>query len=266
MTTKRELLEDISFHYLKELSVYTNIIRYQGNYFYKKDYVRAFGRQLSKIECEYLNREFNTGMEAKKLSLAFKKRFRPDEDLVRYNFRQHLSQELEETNHDEVIFYEFPISNVRSDINRFNGMSHVYELKSPRDSTNRLENQLETYQQIFEYVHIVIPDNWEHECFENENIGIYKYDYPEFNFITEKKPKRIVDHNSKLQLIQLQESEIRGYFESGQKFGSRDEMIEKILQESNSREINLFFKEVIKGRYGGDNRNVQSPDQKPFQL
>lgn len=50
---------------------------------------------------------------------------------------------------------EFRVDKCKADIAIFNGTSTAYEIKSERDSLNRLENQLNTYKKFFAKVYVV---------------------------------------------------------------------------------------------------------------
>lgn len=253
MTTKRELLEEVAFHYLKEFSAYTGIIRPRGNYYYKKDYVRALCRRLKKEECDFLNNQFHSDKPADATSKRFKVEFYPDEKLVREQFLAFLVHELVEDTTDEVVFNEFPISGVRSDINRFNGKSYTYELKSPRDSSARLGKQLDTYSRVFENVYLVIPEDTDEYNHDHESVGVFTYNFPAFEFQMEKKATSITDLDPELQLKQLRLPELQIHLENRDldEVASKERAVSQITSSSSPEEVNSIFKETIKERYTG---------------
>lgn len=254
MTTKRELLHEISFHFLKEFCAQTKIIRSRGNY-YKKDFVRSIGRRLTKEECEFVNEQFQADQPADAVSQRFLMNFYPDENLVRKQFHSYLVDELVGSANDEVIFNEMPISGVRSDINRFNGKSYTYELKSPRDSPARLTHQLGTYLNLFEHVYIVVPEDSDKYSVENKRVGIFTYDYPSFDFRLEMEATPATDLDPYLQLNQLRLSELRALLQDSDikvKSITREDAIQEIRSIRRPKEINSLFKETIKQRYSAD--------------
>ena len=54
---------------------------------------------------------------------------------------------------------EFRADNCKADAVVLNGTSHVYEIKSEVDSFDRLEDQLNAYQKIFDYITVVTSQN-----------------------------------------------------------------------------------------------------------
>lgn len=65
---------------------------------------------------------------------------------------------------------------VRADIFAVNGDISIYEIKSERDSLERLPNQLDLYQQNANRVSIVIADKFMDKIdFISDDIGIYSY-------------------------------------------------------------------------------------------
>lgn len=56
-------------------------------------------------------------------------------------------------------FSEFKVWNVIADSVLVNGTTTAYEIKTEYDSFLRLDAQLDTYQQVFEYVNVVVPES-----------------------------------------------------------------------------------------------------------
>ena len=54
-----------------------------------------------------------------------------------------------------ILFTEFRVETSKADVVIFNGTTHVYEIKTELDTTERLENQIANYKKVFEYVHVV---------------------------------------------------------------------------------------------------------------
>lgn len=53
------------------------------------------------------------------------------------------------------LFAELRVETSKADVAIFNGTSHVYEIKTDLDNFERLENQIQNYKKVFEYVNIV---------------------------------------------------------------------------------------------------------------
>ena len=68
---------------------------------------------------------------------------------------------------DTIIIDEFSggYSTARIDISVLNGSFHGYEIKSERDTLERLPNQIEYYRKIFEYITIVTTEKYVEKIF-----------------------------------------------------------------------------------------------------
>lgn len=69
---------------------------------------------------------------------------------------------------------EFRVGNNKADVVILNGTSSVYEIKSEYDTFNRLQNQLDTYLEIFDYVNVITTFSQANKLYSilPEKIGI----------------------------------------------------------------------------------------------
>ncbi|MDH0340338.1 sce7726 family protein [Chromobacterium haemolyticum] len=69
---------------------------------------------------------------------------------------------------------EFRAGSSKADLVILNGTSTVYEIKSERDSLNRLEKQIENYRKVFAKIYIIAAENFTEELIKNisNDIGI----------------------------------------------------------------------------------------------
>lgn len=78
-----------------------------------------------------------------------------------YVFKNLIFKDLILKNHniyDCVSIPEFNVGLSKADLAVFNGTSTVYEIKSDKDSTERLSSQISDYQNFFEYLNVVISE------------------------------------------------------------------------------------------------------------
>jgi len=73
-----------------------------------------------------------------------------------------------------VMLPEFRVGNCKADIVILNGTSAVYEIKSERDTLDRLQNQLAAYQSVFAQVNVIA--GWKHidevAAIADEDVGL----------------------------------------------------------------------------------------------
>ncbi|WP_207590496.1 sce7726 family protein [Halomontanus rarus] len=254
MTTKRELITDIEFRYLKHISAHANLFRNNSTRSTHEDFINGFVNYLTKEECEFFNGSYKCGLGPVEAAERFKYEYRPDENVLREEFLSYLESSIDVEN--EAIFCEFPIAGNRSDVNRFNGNSYTYELKSPRDSFRRLDEQLQSYKRAFEYVYIVTLESEIDTDEIPQDIGVLSYDFPKFDFDIIQEPSCQERLDSRLQLEQLWLSELREITgEYGPKEANGDEckryLIDEVQSKYDEESVNEIFKSCIKERYLG---------------
>ncbi len=69
---------------------------------------------------------------------------------------------------------EFRVGNNKADVIILNGTSSVYEIKSEYDTFNRLQNQLKSYLEIFDYINVITSHSQVNKLFSilPEKVGI----------------------------------------------------------------------------------------------
>lgn len=244
MVTKKNLIEPISFQYLKEFVAYTKILRRSKGYFTKKDFVRGLVRNLSKYECAFLHREFTEGIPSKKVAKTFNSEVRPGEEIVRSEFVRWLNNEVA-SDEEETMHPEFPIGDNRADIARFNGKSYSYELKSPRDSAKRIPEQVATYKQVFDHVYLVVDGNLDLKDYPG--VGVIKYDVPSFSFEIVQESDLFSPTAPQAQLNRLRIHELQEMSELDEGL-SKGEYIENVRSILDPKEINSHFIQKMKTR------------------
>lgn len=251
MTTKKELIEEADFRFLKHFVAYSHVLRRNG-YQTKHDYIKGLERALSKEECRFIAGAVSNNTPPKEAADQFLLEQRPDESVVKEQFVKHLYEEFVSEPSNEAIFFEFPIAGNRADINRFNGISYTYELKSPRDSPDRLDDQIESYRRVFDKVYTVVPSDGKFQNIPGD-VGIITYEFPDFSFTVEQKASESREYAPRSQLAQLRKEELFEIllsmeFEQNREFG-KGELIEVLNENLTPETINEWFKKKIKERY-----------------
>lgn len=172
-----------------------------------------------------------------------------NEKIIKAAFiKSHFSKSL-----DNILAIEFPVKNSRVDLAKFNGSSYAYEIKTDYDNFSRLQKQLDDYNQIFDYVYIILSkknflkNKWK----LNAGLGIYSYslDGSTIKFrkeITAAKNKK-KDIYSLLSLLHIRE--LKFAFKKCPINVRKKEIIETIMVVYNEKYINSKVKSLIKMRY-----------------
>ena len=252
MMTKRDLLNVIEFDSLIKLNYDIKLIK-QNKYFTKKDFIDALGKNLSIDECEYIISLYKKNISLNEISKNFLTIFRPTGNFLREKFVQHLLyKEIKGKLYNDIIFFEFPIKNNRTDITRINGYSYAYEIKSVRDVLSRSIGQTKEFLSVFDYVYLIV-DNDIDDVEIDEKVGIIKVIRKNgmINFKIVKKPKQTCKYDSLIQLRLLQKKEL---LQINKKYDfchdkSREDLQQSILKKFDQNSINLLFKHTLKERY-----------------
>lgn len=101
-----------------------------------------------------------------------------------------LIKELGEVN--AKVFSEFRLGKTVADLVMFNGVSKVFEIKTAFDTVKRLDNQIESYKNIFNEIYLIVPQSKvEQYLAYEESIGIISFSNErEQKFELERKPVR----------------------------------------------------------------------------
>jgi len=250
MITKREQIDSASYHFLKHFAYHTEIVR-PGSCANKTEYVDGLAQALTAEECTFVAEAAAASREPEAVSNELLERYRPKEATVRDHFVSYLRREHITNPDEEAIFFEFPIAGRRADINRVNGKSHTYELKSPRDDDSRLAAQLKAYLQVFDYVTVVVPADDELVNTKLPSVvGLVTYEYPSFEFEIEHSPIQATTHAPREQLKRLRKDELREVLEPTPSHNTRKRaMVDRAIEELDSPTIDDLFKRMLKRRY-----------------
>jgi len=252
MTTKREQINSAPYHFLKHFVYHTEVVR-PNSYANKTEYVDGLAQALTAEECTFLSEAAAANREPESVSNEFLEHHRPKEATVRDHFVEYLRREHMTNPDDEALFFEFPIAGQRADVNRVNGESYTYELKSPRDDDSRLAAQLEAYQQVFDYVTVVVPaDSKLVDAELPQVIGLVTFEYPSFEFEVARSPLQATDHAPREQLKRLRKDELRELLEPTPSHDTRKQaLVDRANEELDASTIDRAFKRALKRRYSG---------------
>lgn len=252
VNTKQDYLLKIDFHYLIKYSSETKLYRNYRKYFTKKDFVNALLRNLTREQSKDLYDAYINGVSAETMAQSFLSH-NPTSNLIRTQLIEYLSKDKHD---NEVIFYEFPVLNNRTDLTRVNGYSYNYEIKTGRDQLSRLQNQMDVFSTVFEKNLVVCPNNSFDSIQEHipDTAGIFIYElFKEgIKFKENMRPRMSKNLKSKNQLKILTVEALKLLHEK--KIGkarslSREQLIDKILSRYSDKEINNEFKFYLKMKY-----------------
>jgi len=253
MTTKRDYLYKIDFDYLIRFASETKIYRNYRKYFTKKDFVHALLRNLTKKECVKLYNASIDNIPPEKIAQEYMS-LNPTYEIIRDRLVKFFINEQSEN--DEVIFFEFPVLNARTDVTRINGNSFNYEIKTGRDKITRLEKQMSTFIRLFEQNIVVCSVEFYEDVLEYipDIGGVILYEILEkgISFREEISSKRSFFINSRDQLRIVTVKGLKKIHEK--KIGKpnrlkRGELTKKILSQLTDDEINEEFKLYLKEKY-----------------
>lgn len=154
---------------------------------------------------------------------------------------------------NHVTIFELPVGKSRVDLCKLNGSSIAYEIKTDLDNLLRLNKQLHDYLGIFEKAFVICSENKLTEIEKSipSLCGIYMYALTKrgkFKFTLYRDASKSQTLNAKKQLNLLRKQELLNYF-SPKGVQRRDDIINSILENHSSENINYRFKQIIKLRY-----------------
>lgn len=155
------------------------------------------------------------------------------------------------------IFNEFKVWNKYLDLLVVNGSITAYEIKTELDTYARLEDQLSVYQQVFEYVNLVLPENkFSHLLLEQLPSSVGVIVFTDKNTLSIKKaPSSNLENLCREMIFScLRKSEYEDFVV--QYFGDLPNVKPVymrsaclgLVKESNKIELNNFFKLTLKKR------------------
>lgn len=256
MLTKRDYLHGIDFDYLIRFASKTKIYRNYRKYFTKKDFVRALSGNLKKEQCENLYNAFKNGILPEKIAQEYVHR-NPTSEIIKNKLVEHIIKEKEK---DEVIFFEFPVLNARTDITRINGSSYNYEIKTGRDKIIRLKKQMDIFIKFFEQNSVVCPIEFYDDVLEYlpSAVGVIVYEILEndISFREELPSKKSFSISSEEQLRVITVEGLRKIHNKRIEKANelkRRELTKNILFKLSKDEINDQFKLYLKEKYRDKN-------------
>lgn len=165
--------------------------------------------------------------------------------IIRASFRKILDQELEkyiaESGHPAHIFEELGIQHgmVRIDMAMVNGIMHGYEIKSDRDTLERLPEQMREYNEVFDKMTLVvgnrylteainlIPDWWGVIVAKFESGTVVFYTIRESATNQEQKRSSIAQLLWREEALQILEEQNKA---QGLRFKTRDVIYERLAE------------------------------------
>lgn len=150
---------------------------------------------------------------------------------------------------------EFRVGKNKADCIILNGKSTCYEIKTDYDSLNRLEDQLNSYVQLFDEVYVVCSKKYEDQLLANisENIGIITLTGKNTLRTLRPAQKRTQPLNKKLLIDSLRQNEYKKLAEDI--IGESIDLPNMLLQEecdsiiqkySDDCELNLKYIKILK--------------------
>lgn len=229
------------------------LVRPKNDYFTKKDFIRRIMRTLSASDCEWLHSMYLRNIPSRKTAELFLYKY-PTALIVRKAFIDHIQRDFNDIGG---LSFEFPIPKTRIDIARIQGDSYAYEIKSIRDSSRRLEHQINSITRIFENNYLVLPrdKNLLSSLSVDKKIGVYYYSTEDQDifFKRSRKAKKMTSFDSLSQLQLFWVKELTDYFyECFDKIPektSRNVMEQLLVNNLSSKKINTKFKDVLRNRF-----------------
>lgn len=159
----------------------------------------------------------------------------------------------------DVIFFEYPFhfGRRRADIICVEeGMIIGYEIKSAFDRTDRLEDQLKSYTQLFDYVYVICDSKHLNTIREitPERIGIYQCTSNSLKRI--RKAKQIKNFDSITTLDAMPMDTLRREFKITGK--SKLEICTEISKTHKREDIKQLFRKYISHKYGTQTAHFKS--------
>lgn len=176
-------------------------------------------------------------------------RYYPNETSIKSSF---INQVLSKEN-NQVTIFELPIGNSRADLCKINGVSVAYEIKTDLDNIQRLNKQINDYEDVFEKTFVICSNNKLEEIEKHivDSCGIYIYHItPQGNIKFKLYRDSILSNklNPNTQLNVFRKQELKQCLNISE-IASRTEMTKYILDTFTPDEVNHLFKKIIKSRY-----------------
>lgn len=246
---KSEILKKMDMDFLVHFSYFTKLLK-PNSYFTKQDFVSGLARKLNAEQCNVVFEMYKSGAAAEIVAGKFLMELNSNAAIIKNLFAAHLFYDVIKHPLNDVVFFEFKIGSSRTDVNRINGYSYAFEIKSGRDRPERAFLQTKIFSDVFDFVTLIVSDE---EIFESisDNIGIIKYEFIDgamtFDYV--RKPMRNVELDSKKQLNSLSKVALKNSFDLINIELDRTKMINNVLNSFSESEINSHFKNALKNEY-----------------
>lgn len=164
---------------------------------------------------------------------------------------------IKELGHDNTkVYSEFRLGKAVADLVMFNGVSKVFEIKTALDSTKRLDNQIESYRDIFNEIYLIVPlSKIEQYLTYEKHIGIISFSNEhKQKFELERKPIRNMDikANSLMNVLHTDEYKniVQAYFNELPPMNSFNQfkVCTDLLAQIPSETLNKLFVSELKNR------------------
>lgn len=158
----------------------------------------------------------------------------------------------------DTVLFEMPVLDSRIDVCRINGNSFAYEIKTEFDTFKRLKKQLDDYSKIYEYIFVVVPQQFYKEVLvlipEFCGVQVFSHDRIAggFTFYTKRKATKSPYIDPNLQLGCLSK-DILGTWMSQKKIKkippTKAGRISLLMNKYCAKTINTDFKHIVKQAY-----------------
>jgi len=244
MPTKQELLLPLPFDFLLSFACETKLVRHFWPNYTKKDLVHSLVRSLSEKHCAMLREEYDHdhAYESTAREILFEL---PTANGFRVNFISTIRSGV----NGGVIVEELPLGGTRVDVAVFDGFSSAYELKGPRDTTDRLARQISMYSEVFEHVTVVSDGQGVDDL--PDHVGVIEVERHggrmSFGIRRRSVMNRKIDPCAQLKLLRLNDLQFLSN-RIGRVSDNRAELTNTISRTISASEINQYYKSVMVAR------------------
>lgn len=251
-STKLVRIRSINYDYLLRFVDRSRLLRTDAYWGYD-EIAGALAKKLTSAEAAFVEQSAKRGRGAEETAKIFLFRFRPTATVVSQELIGWLISQVTSIRR-EVFFFEFPLIDRRMDIVRLNCRSYAYEVKSRRDTFDRLLHQTEAALGVFEYVYAVIDQDLAPLDGLSPAVGIIEAhtDGDAIVFNITRRPKLNTPSSPLRQLQLLSIPEIQALVAERQLLLALDEdprEREWILDHMPPSEVNSVFKQTLRKRY-----------------
>ena len=202
---------------------------------------------------EFVDSSFLSTMIGKNIHEIYNKiimKYYPNEICIKSSFIKQIL--MKGKNH--VTIFELPVGTSRADLCKINGKSIAYEIKTDLDNFARLNKQIADYYEIFEEVYVICSASnvFNILAFLPKECGIYTYTQNRCgNYKFQLFRKSTINNkiNCLKQLDIIRKNEFIRFFKVNSALSNRSEIINFIIKNYTSEQINNIFKIILKHRF-----------------